>query len=138
MWTSNPGVYISPLPPNPNQEWKSEHFSWTGQASPEVQNGGISGPQKGLISSKIFFEKRALLTQKIIVSSLIVVLKAGQVRCGEHSDYGSITLLFQDGAGGLEVKLSFLSLMKLKIEISKNDILNSICAWQYLSPAGNE
>lgn len=27
-----------------------------------------------------------------------------QVRAGEHSDYGSITLLFQDGTGGLEVK----------------------------------
>lgn len=28
----------------------------------------------------------------------------GQVRAGEHSDYGSITLLFQDSVGGLEVK----------------------------------
>jgi len=28
----------------------------------------------------------------------------GQVRAGEHSDYGSITLLFQDDVGGLEVK----------------------------------
>lgn len=27
-----------------------------------------------------------------------------QVRAGEHSDYGSITLLFQDAIGGLEVK----------------------------------
>jgi len=27
-----------------------------------------------------------------------------QVRAGEHSDYGSITLLFQDEIGGLEVK----------------------------------
>lgn len=26
------------------------------------------------------------------------------VRCGEHSDYGTITLLFQDGTSGLEVK----------------------------------
>lgn len=31
-------------------------------------------------------------------------VKPGQVRCGEHSDYGSITLLFQDDVGGLEVK----------------------------------
>jgi isopenicillin N synthase-like dioxygenase len=28
----------------------------------------------------------------------------GQVRAGEHSDYGSITLLFQDNNGGLEIQ----------------------------------
>ncbi len=27
----------------------------------------------------------------------------GQIRCGEHVDYGSITLLFQDKNGGLQV-----------------------------------
>lgn len=31
-------------------------------------------------------------------------LKSGQVRAGEHSDYGSFTLLFQDEVGGLEVR----------------------------------
>ncbi|XP_013412115.1 probable 2-oxoglutarate-dependent dioxygenase DIN11 isoform X2 [Lingula anatina] len=31
-------------------------------------------------------------------------LKEGQLRLGEHSDYGSITLLFQDDVGGLEVE----------------------------------
>ena len=30
-------------------------------------------------------------------------IKSEQVRCGEHSDYGSVTLLFQDSVGGLEV-----------------------------------
>ncbi|RCJ34170.1 2OG-Fe(II) oxygenase, partial [Nostoc sp. ATCC 53789] len=30
--------------------------------------------------------------------------KPGQVRAGEHSDYGSITLLFQDEVSGLEVR----------------------------------
>lgn len=30
--------------------------------------------------------------------------KLGQVRAGEHSDYGSVTLLFQDEVGGLEVQ----------------------------------
>lgn len=32
------------------------------------------------------------------------VIKPGQVRAGEHCDYGSITLLFQDEVGGLEVQ----------------------------------
>ena len=32
-------------------------------------------------------------------------IKPGQIRCGEHSDYGSLTLLFQDDVGGLEVNI---------------------------------
>ena len=30
-------------------------------------------------------------------------IKPGQLRCGEHVDYGSVTLLFQDPNGGLQV-----------------------------------
>jgi len=30
-------------------------------------------------------------------------ITADQLRCGEHSDYGTITLLFQDSVGGLQV-----------------------------------
>ena len=37
-----------------------------------------------------------------------VEIKEGQVRCGEHSDYGTLTLLFQDLIGGLEVKYFFV------------------------------
>ncbi|XP_071502179.1 uncharacterized protein [Diadema antillarum] len=33
-----------------------------------------------------------------------VEVKKDQVRCGEHSDYGGITLLFQDTQAGLEVR----------------------------------
>lgn len=32
------------------------------------------------------------------------VVSKEMIRCGEHSDYGTITLLFQDTMGGLEVK----------------------------------
>lgn len=32
-------------------------------------------------------------------------VEPGIVRCGLHSDYGTITLLVQDDMGGLEVKL---------------------------------
>ncbi|KAK0141897.1 2-oxoglutarate-dependent dioxygenase htyE [Merluccius polli] len=31
------------------------------------------------------------------------LVKEGQLRCGEHSDYGSITLIFQSHGGGLQV-----------------------------------
>lgn len=35
-------------------------------------------------------------------------VKDHQLRCGEHSDYGTLTLLFQDDAGGLQVSIDIL------------------------------
>ena len=39
----------------------------------------------------------------------LATVEPNQIRCGEHVDYGSITLLFQDKNGGLQV-LRFLRL----------------------------
>jgi isopenicillin N synthase-like dioxygenase len=35
--------------------------------------------------------------------------KDGQARCGEHTDWGTITLLFQGGQGGPEVRRRWLT-----------------------------
>ncbi|XP_028411070.1 2-oxoglutarate-dependent dioxygenase htyE-like [Dendronephthya gigantea] len=43
-------------------------------------------------------------TLRLLYYPVMTQLRAGQVRLGEHSDYGTITLLFQDQIGGLEVR----------------------------------
>ena len=42
-------------------------------------------------------------TLRLLYYPVIDKLKEGQLRLGEHTDYGTITLLFQDQIGGLEV-----------------------------------
>ena len=32
------------------------------------------------------------------------IVKKGQLRCGEHTDWGAFTFVIQDDVGGLEVK----------------------------------
>ena len=45
-------------------------------------------------------------------------IKPGQLRCGEHVDYGSVTLLFQDPNGGLQVSSSLPPLPRLSLSLS--------------------
>lgn len=52
-----------------------------------------------------------------------------QVRAGEHSDYGSVTLLFQDDVGGLEVKTPQETFVRAKpiegtVVINAGDLLS--------------
>lgn len=44
------------------------------------------------------------------------VIKPGTVRCGEHSDYGLLTLLFQDDVDGLEVNCSDKRICRERID----------------------
>ncbi len=37
-------------------------------------------------------------------ASIVLPFPYRAVRCGEHSDYGTVTFLYQDDVGGLEVK----------------------------------
>ncbi|KAG9315772.1 Clavaminate synthase-like protein [Chiua virens] len=64
----------------------------------------------GLDLQESFFDRKVdqqchnlrLLSYPSIRTKLL--LKEGQARAGAHSDYGTITLLFQDSVGGLEVQ----------------------------------
>uniref|UniRef100_A0A915JWN2 Fe2OG dioxygenase domain-containing protein n=1 Tax=Romanomermis culicivorax TaxID=13658 RepID=A0A915JWN2_ROMCU len=56
------------------------------------------------------------------------ILDSSSTRCGEHSDYGSLTLLFQDMIGGLEVLKSSLILLykKHRVRLPENRNLWSL------------
>ena len=62
----------------------------------------LGTPKFALLQYIIF--KMILVHPKLYQSiTHISEILPDQVRCGEHSDYGSVTLLFQDSVGGLEV-----------------------------------
>ncbi|KAA8652590.1 hypothetical protein EYZ11_002382 [Aspergillus tanneri] len=63
------------------------------------------------------------------VSRDVFKANPSQVRAGEHSDYGSITLLFQDGRGGLQArspKGTFVNVMPIAdtVVINAGDLLS--------------
>ncbi|XP_002735581.1 uncharacterized protein LOC100368784 [Saccoglossus kowalevskii] len=67
-----------------------------------------------------------------------VQIKPNQIRCGEHSDYGSITLLFQDNIEGLQVQCqdgSFVDVPPIEGSIVMNvaDIMQRWTADKFIS-----
>jgi isopenicillin N synthase-like dioxygenase len=50
-------------------------------------------------------------------------LKEGQIRLGEHTDYGTMTLLFQDQVGGLQVNVPSHSLMGTNTVVSSKILM---------------
>jgi isopenicillin N synthase-like dioxygenase len=69
-----------------------------------LQNPGyfIDNHQSLLSGSNISYTTTRILYYPPLSS--VADVKLGQLRCGEHVDYGSITLLFQDPHRGLQVK----------------------------------
>ena len=58
--------------------------------------------------------------------------KSQIVRCGEHSDYGTITFLYQDDMGGLEVRAVDNSWIKARISLEMEAILHLISFFLYI------
>ena len=52
--------------------------------------------------------------------------KSQIVRCGEHSDYGTITFLYQDDMGGLEVRAVDNSWIKARTSLEMDGNFNFI------------
>ncbi|ETW84068.1 hypothetical protein HETIRDRAFT_314440, partial [Heterobasidion irregulare TC 32-1] len=64
-----------------------------------------------------------LLSYPPIKTSLLQ--KEGQARAGAHSDYGSLTLLFQDSVGGLEVQNPHTKLFQAATPIEGAIVINA-------------
>jgi len=66
-----------------------------------------------------------------------LTIKPGQIRCGEHTDYGSITLLFQDDMPGLEVNIikMFFSFCIIKGKTTESGLVTEECCVLMFSDA---
>ena len=60
--------------------------------------------------------------------------KSQIVRCGEHSDYGTITFLYQDDMGGLEVRAVDNSWIKARTSLEMDRTLHLISFFE--NPCG--
>ena len=60
---------------------------------------------------------------KKAIEEKIALEKSQIVRCGEHSDYGTITFLYQDDMGGLEVRAVDNSWIKVTFSRMNSSIL---------------
>ena len=56
--------------------------------------------------------------------------KSQIVRCGEHSDYGTITFLYQDDMGGLEVRAVDNSWIKARTSLEMDGIFIFISSFE--------
>ncbi|KZT24605.1 Clavaminate synthase-like protein [Neolentinus lepideus HHB14362 ss-1] len=74
------------------------------QLRPELESGDMLNLDESFFQDKIDgqWHNLRLLSYPPIRRSLLE--KEGQARAGAHSDYGTLTLLFQDSVGGLEVQ----------------------------------
>ncbi|MGH8001239.1 MAG: isopenicillin N synthase family dioxygenase [Brasilonema sp.] len=99
---------LSPILTASSSPAKNSHILTFYEACTEFANDVLQAIALALELSKDFFatnhNQKNHTLRLLHYPSLSQSSKPRQVRAGEHSDYGSITLLFQDEVGGLEVR----------------------------------
>ena len=92
------------------EEFKSEMLAFFDELK-EMHRVVMSALALGLGLPETYFDEYTRLGDNTLrllhypsVAKSVFERNKGQVRAGEHTDYGSITLLFQDTRGGLQVR----------------------------------
>ncbi|KAJ5633123.1 hypothetical protein N7490_009462 [Penicillium lividum] len=84
-----------------------DFYDFCGNIAVEVMRAialGLEIDEKYFDSYMSFGDHKLRLLHYPHVERSVFNSGSGQVRAGEHTDYGAVTLLFQDGRGGLQVK----------------------------------